>query len=474
MSDATPSECAILQEEELQVLESIYPDCILPSNDASGTIKKFEVSIELGDCTSVHIVDDGSTHTAAGPSQNVLSHAPPEILSLSAFPPILLEIYLPPDYPESQPPRINSLHVSHDWLTSSASLRQRMLEMFQPGEGVLYNWVEWLRSGDFLRELRLYAHSNGEEIIRLPHPLPRLLAPRLSSYDNAQRSSQFSQHSYECSVCFNSRKGSRCLLLSCGHIFCRECLEDGWKLYIAEGDISHVGCLDPTCVKEGREADEEEVRRVVTEEEVRRWLWLRQKRVFERDPQTVHCPMALCQTPIPKPTDLVDDGSGWERLRTCPACNYSFCSFCKRTWHGSLTDCPIPLSEKVITEYLSSTEGSSARKNLELRYGAKNLVKLIARWQEEKANRDYFEENSTSCPHCTVRVQKSHGCNHMTCAKCKTHFCYRCGQRLQPSNPYAHFSTPNLPCYQQLFDQSELDTHDWQPVELLNIAFEGL
>ena len=83
----------------------------------------------------------------------------------------------------------------------------------------------------------------------LPHPLPRLLAPRLSSYDNAQRSSQFSQHSYECSVCFNSRKGSRCLLLSCGHIFCRECLEDGWKLYIAEGDVSRVGCLDPSCVK---------------------------------------------------------------------------------------------------------------------------------------------------------------------------------------------------------------------------------
>lgn len=290
---------------------------------------------------------------------------------------------------------------------------------------------------------------------RLPHPLPHLLAPRLTSYDNFQRSSQFSQHSYECSVCFNSRKGSRCLLLNCGHIFCRECLEDGWKLYISEGDVARVGCLDPACIKEGREADEEEVRRVVTEEEVRRWVWLRQKRVFERglwssytvyteyvaakrscvlDPQTVHCPMALCQAPVPKPVDVVDDGSGWERLRTCPACNYSFCSFCKRTWyvylvpnepitrrpsdifairHGSLTDCPIPLSEKVVAEYLSSHEGSAVRKNLDLRYGAKNLAKLVARWQEEKANRDYFEENSTSCPHCSVRVQKSHGCNHV-------------------------------------------------------------
>ncbi|VDB84506.1 unnamed protein product [Peniophora sp. CBMAI 1063] len=473
MSGPIISECALMQEEELQVLESIYPDCVLPSGDASGSIKKLEVLIELGDRTSVHIVDDGSAHTIAGPSQSTTGHVPPEILSLSSLPSILLEVYLPPKYPLGQAPQINSLHISHDWFTNPASLRKQLLDMYQLGEGVLYTWVERLRSGEFLKDLGLYVHMNGEEFLRIPHPMPRLLAPRLIANDTAQQTSQFSQHSYECTVCFNSRKGSRCLSLSCGHIFCRECLEDGWKLYIAEGDISRVGCLDPACVKEGLEANEEEVRRVVTEEEVRRWLWLRQKRVFERDPQTVHCPMALCQAPVPKPVDLIDDGSGWERLRTCPACSYSFCAFCKRTWHGSLTDCPIPLSEKVIAEYSSSSDGSTERKNLELRYGARNLAKLVARWQEEKANREYFEENSTSCPHCSVRVQKSHGCNHMTCAKCKTHFCYRCGQRLQPNNPYAHFSTPNLPCYQQLFDQSELDTHDWQPVELLDIAFEG-
>ena len=43
-----------------------------------------------------------------------------------------------------------------------------------------------------------------------------------------------------------------------------------------------VGCLDPQCVKDGQEATEEEVRRVVTEEEVRRWKWLREKRAVER------------------------------------------------------------------------------------------------------------------------------------------------------------------------------------------------
>ena len=94
-------------------------------------------------------------------------------------------------------------------------------------------------------------------------------------------------------------KGSRCLLLNCGHTFCGACLRYGWSLYVAEGDITRVGCLDSQCVKDGQEATEEEVRRVVTEEEVRRWKWLREKQATERGkpigrvyPDT-HCPQIL-------------------------------------------------------------------------------------------------------------------------------------------------------------------------------------
>lgn len=45
--------------------------------------------------------------------------------------------------------------------------------------------------------------------------------------------------------------------------------------------MGKVGCADPGCVKEGREARLEEVARAVTEEEVRRWKWLREKRMYE-------------------------------------------------------------------------------------------------------------------------------------------------------------------------------------------------
>lgn len=184
-------------------------------------------------------------------------------------------------------------------------------------------------------------------VIRIPHAAPQLLLPFLTAYESKSQSSKFNLTSHSCNVCLETVKGSRCLQFICDHIFCRACLRDGWSLYIAEGDIVRVGCLDPQCVKDRQEATEDEVRRVVTEEEVRRWKWLREKWAAERgefishiylrrsslaDPSIVLCPVVLCQTPVPKPSADAQDDGGWERLRTCPSCNYSFCSFCKRTW----------------------------------------------------------------------------------------------------------------------------------------------
>ena len=133
-----------------------------------------------------------------------------------------------------------------------------------------------------VRDEGLYGLLNLTIISRIPHAAPQLLLPFLTAHESKSQSSKFNQLSHSCSVCFETRKGSQCLQLYCGHIFCRTCLRDGWGLYIAEGDVARVGCLSPECVKEGQEANEEEVRRVVTEEEVRRWKWLREKRASER------------------------------------------------------------------------------------------------------------------------------------------------------------------------------------------------
>lgn len=63
-----------------------------------------------------------------------------------------------------------------------------------------------------------------------------------------------------------------------------------------------------------------------------------------------------------------------------------------------------------------------------------------------------IKQDSQICPKCTVRITRSAGCNHMNCTNCGTHFCYRCGVTLNPSDPYSHFKGSGCPT----FDQEEV------------------
>ena len=266
--------------------QSIFPDCI--TREKTRGLLKLEVPVEFESIHTVRIHQDGTlTHQS--------DEAKFQEASLSTLPPILLSILIPPMYPLLEPAQILSIRVTHFWLPNTTGLLRSLNEMWQPGEGVLYDWVEYLRTGNFLSAMELAAGDKDIECVyhqsliwsvtyvssRLWHPAPLVLVASLKSYESLTRSTQFNNNAYLCTICFMTHKGSKCLQLSCSHTFCRACLADYWKLCIAEGDVGKVGCADPGCVKEGREARLEEVARVVTEEEVRRWKWLREKRMYE-------------------------------------------------------------------------------------------------------------------------------------------------------------------------------------------------
>ncbi|KAJ3508059.1 hypothetical protein NLJ89_g5962 [Agrocybe chaxingu] len=135
-----------------------------------------------------------------------------------------------------------------------------------------------------------------------------------------------------------------------------------------------------------------------------------------------------------------------------------------RTWHGPLDKCPIAQYEDLALEYINAKEGSTARATLERRFGKANILRLVATYREEKANLEWFKSSTTMCPGCRCYIEKTMGCNHMTCWKCSQHFCYRCGDRLNPDHPYTHFSNALTPCYNQLFDVIDVDPEDWEPI----------
>jgi hypothetical protein len=139
---------------------------------------------------------------------------------------------------------------------------------------------EWQRTVSVA--CRPVAHPADTHSRRIKHPAPRILADRLTSFDTKTRLERFSKTNYACEVCLSSIKGAKCISLACEHVFCRACLVDFWGLCISEGDVDRVGCPDPGCVKQGTKASEEDVRRVVSSEEVERWKWLKDKKELEK------------------------------------------------------------------------------------------------------------------------------------------------------------------------------------------------
>jgi hypothetical protein len=88
--------------------------------------------------------------------------------------------------------------------------------------------------------------------------------------------------------------------------------------------------------------------------------------------------------------------------------------------------------ENVVLKYMELGADSPEKEELERRFGKKHLVKLVAKYEEEKENEKWLEASTTACPGCGARVEKNlvgdcicrreqeltseQGCNHVSCA----------------------------------------------------------
>lgn len=135
--------------EELQVLQSIYPDYV---TDCTENTVRLEVPVELGDPRRI-LLDP--TDSAYDPSSADIPS-----LELSYLPPILLTVKLPADYPLAVPPEITFIHATSSWLSPTLLLQRLLVDSWTEGESILCTWVELVRSGEMLEQLGL-ADASG-------------------------------------------------------------------------------------------------------------------------------------------------------------------------------------------------------------------------------------------------------------------------------------------------------------------------
>ena len=252
----------------------------------------------------------------------------------------------------------------------------------------------------------------------------------------------------------DAKKGTVChRLLSCGHVFCVPCLQDYYNACINEGDIGSVKCTAPECGKEPKKGSKDRTLEPsellgipIEQDTVQRYIKLKRKKRLESDKTTVYCPRQWCQGPARTTKSktreeeedkeigtIIEESRTYdrnappeklpppaERLAVCEDCNFAFCKVCKASWHGEYFVC-FPRSQFELTA-------------------------------EERASEDYMKLHTQPCPTCDARAQKTHGCNHMICFKCDTHFCYLCGAYLLKGNPYQHYNTVKSSCYMRLWE----------------------
>ncbi|KAM0851304.1 hypothetical protein ACQ4PT_052518 [Festuca glaucescens] len=190
-----------------------------------------------------------------------------------------------------------------------------------------------------------------------------------------------------CALCFDEYSAGQMRSAGCAHFYCVEC----WRGYLHAAVVDGERCLSLRCpdlacsVAVVRDL----VHDVAADEEKSRYNWFELRSYVEENEMMSWCPSPRCTLAV----EYLDDEH--EQVGVECSCGQVFCILCTGEPHR-------PVS-------------------------CDTVRKWMAKKRSESETSKWMLANSKNCPKCRRPIEKSDGCNHMTCrAPCHYDFCWLC------------------------------------------------
>ena len=194
---------------------------------------------------------------------------------------------------------------------------------------------------------------------------------------------------FTCSICF-SQKDVFYRKPCCTRLVCKDCMLQIIRTKVNDG-IVHIPCPNPEC---NEVLNDQEVVVAIGEDAEMRDKYDRFALDARKGGSKKTCPRCgfITEHKLPRKFRLKEEDV---KLR-CTSCDLEWCFKCHAPWHEGATCKAFRTGEKHFREWT-------------------------------KGLRENGDANCQRCPMCRVYIQRTTGCDHMTCNRCDTEFCYKCG-----------------------------------------------
>lgn len=191
--------------------------------------------------------------------------------------------------------------------------------------------------------------------------------------------------SFTCKICCED-KSEVFTLPICSHSYCYDCISDYLTIRIQEAQVLKMPCPDHEC---GNEINEQDIKKLVSNLYYEKYLVFKRNTELSNNPFLKWCPQPDCTG--------YDLGNINKDHLVCSVCTFEYCYYCSESWHPS---------------------GKCKQKH----------DRDLDQWSQKN--------NARFCPNCRIKVQKTIGCDHMTCTRCKYEWCWLCGEEYKVNHAY--------------------------------------